>query len=186
MAPDQPPAPGEQRTLPGLPAEVRALVHAADALRNDWAEAAAPHSTTTPRQRDLWRRLHEACDTVWERHSTLPKDTWDEAHDLIRDEINRRFVPNCLTDARAAVDVAAPAVAGALAERDRTIAELRSRLDHATRFHYPSPCGGIVVEHDDRWGTGPWFVRHIGPTETFTEQHDATNHAETLSAREEA
>lgn len=57
-----------------------------------------------------------------------PSKVWDEAHTLIRAAIEERFTPGCLTDARAAIDVAAPAVAEALARRDHIINTLRSQV----------------------------------------------------------
>lgn len=54
-------------------------------------------------------------------------EIWDEARAIISAAIEERFVPGCLTDARAAIDVAAPAVAEALAARDHTIAALRAQ-----------------------------------------------------------
>lgn len=58
----------------------------------------------------------------------MSQKVWDEAHDLIRAAIEERFVPGCLTDARAAIDVAAPAVAQALAEKDHIIDTLRTQV----------------------------------------------------------
>ncbi|MEO3856195.1 hypothetical protein [Acrocarpospora sp. B8E8] len=56
-----------QRELRDLPPEVRRLVHAADSMRDHWAEAAPPGYVTSARQQELWRDLHEACDAVWGR-----------------------------------------------------------------------------------------------------------------------
>lgn len=53
---------------------------------------------------------------------------WDEARTIISDAIEARFTPGCLTDARAAIDVAAPAVAEALAQRDHVINTLRAQV----------------------------------------------------------
>lgn len=56
------------------------------------------------------------------------EQVWEEAHTLIRAPIEERFTPGCLTDARAAIDVAAPAVAEALAQRDHLINTLRAQV----------------------------------------------------------
>lgn len=53
---------------------------------------------------------------------------WDEARTIISSAIEERFTPGCLTDARAAIDVAAPAVAEALAKRDHVINTLRAQV----------------------------------------------------------
>jgi hypothetical protein len=53
------PAPGEPAELASLPVEVRALVHAVDKMRDDWAEA------DEARRDELWRSVHTACDAVW-------------------------------------------------------------------------------------------------------------------------
>lgn len=53
---------------------------------------------------------------------------WDEARTIISAAIEERFIPGCLTDARAAVDAAAPAVAEALAQRDHLITTLRAQI----------------------------------------------------------
>ncbi|MEU3162911.1 hypothetical protein [Streptosporangium sp. NPDC006930] len=55
------PAPGEPAEIAGLPAEVRTLVHAVDRMREDWAEA------NEAGKRELWQRLHDANDKVWNR-----------------------------------------------------------------------------------------------------------------------
>lgn len=60
-------ASGEPAELARLPAEVRRLVHAADRMRDQWAEA------DRSAQLDLWRELHTASDAVWSRN--------DQSHD---------------------------------------------------------------------------------------------------------
>jgi len=47
--------------LADLPPEVRALVHAVDRMRDNWAEG------DDARKAELWRGVHEACDAVWGR-----------------------------------------------------------------------------------------------------------------------
>jgi hypothetical protein len=55
------PAHGEPRELAMLPVEVRQLVHAVDHMRDHWAEA------SEERRAELWRKVHEANDRVWNR-----------------------------------------------------------------------------------------------------------------------
>lgn len=62
------PARDIEAALDALPIEVRALVHAVDRMRDDWAEAALPgHNRLSARQQELWQAVHEACDNVWKR-----------------------------------------------------------------------------------------------------------------------
>lgn len=52
------------RELAVLPPEVSRLIHAVDRYRNHWAEA------SPARRAELWTRMHQACDDVWERKLT--------------------------------------------------------------------------------------------------------------------
>lgn len=57
----EPAPPGTPAELAGLPAEVRALVHAVDAVRDRWAEA------DEAVRGELWGKAHAAADAVWHR-----------------------------------------------------------------------------------------------------------------------
>jgi len=54
----------EPAELRDLPVEVRALVHAVDRLRDNWAEG------DDARRQELWRGVHAACEAVWDRKPT--------------------------------------------------------------------------------------------------------------------
>lgn len=55
------PAPGEPEEIADLPPEVRTLVHAVDRMRENWAEV------DEAGRRQIWQRLHEANEAVWNR-----------------------------------------------------------------------------------------------------------------------
>lgn len=52
-----------------LPSEVYRLFNIVNRIRSDWAEAAPPGQTFSPRQQELWRQLHEAYDSILETYS---------------------------------------------------------------------------------------------------------------------
>ncbi|MEV0822521.1 Acb2/Tad1 domain-containing protein [Nonomuraea rubra] len=53
---------GEPAEIASLPPEVRRLLHAVDAMRDQYAEADGP------RRNELWSAVHGAADAVWGRH----------------------------------------------------------------------------------------------------------------------
>jgi hypothetical protein len=61
LAPD-PAAAHEPAELRDLPPEARRLLHAVDAVRDQYAEA------DEPRRAELWGAVHAAADAVWDRH----------------------------------------------------------------------------------------------------------------------
>jgi hypothetical protein len=65
-AASDPAPPAELPELQSLPAEVVALVHAVDRMRDKWAEG------DDAVKQDLWRRVHEACNAVWGRGDSTP------------------------------------------------------------------------------------------------------------------